>query len=62
MPDYPNPNGRKPGDYILFAVAFVGFVIAVAGIEVSSPSTTLTGAIVCLLALLGFVPRRMSED
>ncbi len=48
---------RKPADYLLFAIAFVGFVIGAGGIITSSPGLALTGAILVLLGLLGLLSR-----
>ncbi len=57
MDNESDPTGRKPGDYLLFALAFSGFVAGSAGVVASSVTLALGGAIILLLALLGFLPR-----
>ncbi len=52
--EYSDAIDRKPGEYILFALAFVGFVIAVVGITVTSPHIALFGTLALILAVLGF--------
>ncbi len=48
---------RKPGHYILFAIAFIGFVIAAGGVVVGSAHSAVVGTVVLLGALLGFLAR-----
>jgi hypothetical protein len=62
MPDYSDSTDRRPGDYLRYAIAFIGFVIAGGGLIVSSPAVALTGATMLLLAVLSFLPRRPGED
>jgi hypothetical protein len=45
---------RTAGDYILFALAFIGFIIALGGITVSSPPAAFAGAVILLLAIASF--------
>ncbi len=45
---------RKATDYIVFALAFIGFVIAAGGIILSSSFLASAGAVLLLLALLSF--------
>ena len=51
MNDDADSTDRRPGDYILFAAGFIGFLMAATGITVSSPGLTVTGAIVIFIAL-----------
>ena len=51
-------NERRPQEYLLFALAVIGFGGGSIGIILSSPGLALTGAVVSLLALWCFLPRR----
>ncbi len=55
-------SGRRAAEYILFALAFIGIVIAASGIIVSSPNLALTGVILALLALGGSLLGASSRD
>ncbi len=61
MPGEGNATDRRPGEYLLFGVAFVGFVIAMSGVIVSSGGLAGIGAALTLLALLCLVPRAPAE-
>jgi hypothetical protein len=41
-------NDRSPADYILFALAFLGFMIALSGVILSSTAAAVTGFFVLL--------------
>ncbi len=58
MNDYTEPDKRRAGDYLLFAIAFISFWITGCGIILSSPPVAFTGATMLLLAVLCFLPRR----
>ena len=45
-------NNRGPADYMLFAMAFLGFLIALSGVILTSLAAAVTGFFVLLLALL----------
>ena len=62
MNDDSDSTPRSPGDYLLFALAFIGFVIEVGGMILSSPFLASTGTAISLLALLCFLPRSSSGD
>lgn len=48
---------RRPADYVLFALGFVSFMVAVGGIIVSSPPIAGCGAAVLVLLLWSFRDR-----
>jgi hypothetical protein len=56
--DNSDSTDRGPGEYILFALVFLGFLMACGGLTLSSPDGALTGAAVILLALAGFALNR----
>ena len=45
---------RKPADYVLFALAFLGFIIGLAGMVVASVPAAFTGLVLMLLCILGY--------
>jgi len=45
---------RTAGELILFALAFIGFIIAVSGVIVATPSIAILGSVVMLLSLMGY--------
>jgi len=47
-------NERSSTEYLLFALAFLGFGIAAAGIVLASPFLALSGLAVMLIAVSGF--------
>jgi hypothetical protein len=60
MYDQANPTDRRPGEFLLFAGAFLGFVTAAAGILVTMPFLALCGVGLMLLAASSFA--LMAED
>ena len=54
MDDYSDSIDRRPKEYVLFALAFIGFVIALSGIIVSSPLTAVVGGIMLLVGVSCF--------
>jgi len=48
---------RTTGDYILFALGFIGFLLAAGGVVTASSAGALTGASLLLLTILCFVLR-----
>ena len=46
---------RRPGEYLLFAVVFAGFVIASSGVIVSSSGIAIAGGGLTLVALWRFL-------
>jgi len=59
MADYSDSTDRGPAEYFLFALGFAGFGTAASGVVLSVPIMAVTGAIIFLLAVLGF---RSSEE
>jgi hypothetical protein len=55
-------SDRSPEDYLLFAIAVVGFVIAGGGVILSSPAIALAGVGITLLVLGCFLARTVGED
>ena len=62
MYDNSDSSGRRAEEYLLFALAFIGFVVAGSGVIVSSPGIAITGAIFSLLALGCFLRGSAAED
>jgi hypothetical protein len=60
--DNSDSTDRRPGEYVLFALVFLGFLMAAGGVTLSSPGGTFTGVAVILPALAGFAFRRAPED
>ena len=54
MSEYSDSTERKPGEYLLFALGFAGFVLGASGIILTSAPPALTGAIILLLAVSFF--------
>ena len=48
---------RRPGEYFLFALAFLAFLVAAGGVVVSSLPMAITGGVLLLLCVLGFRTR-----
>jgi hypothetical protein len=49
-----NAGQRRPGEYLLFAAGFIGFVIATGGVVLASVSIAATGAILLLVSISCF--------
>ena len=62
MHDNSNSSRRRPEEYLLFALAFIGFGVAGSGVIVSSPGIAFTGALLSLLALGCFVLASAAEE
>ena len=45
---------RTPGEYVRFALAFLGFMIASAGIVLNSPSVAVLGGVMFAFAAYSF--------
>jgi hypothetical protein len=60
--DTSDSTDRRPGEYVLFALVFLGFLIAAGGLTLSSPGVAVTGAALVLLALAGFALGRSAEN
>lgn len=54
MADYSDSTDRRPVEYFLFALGFAGFGTAGSGVVLGVPMIAVTGAIIFLLAVLGF--------
>jgi len=52
---YLDSMDRTPGEYARFAVAFFGFMVASAGIVLSSPTLALFGGVIFVFAIYSFV-------
>jgi hypothetical protein len=62
MHDNSESSPRRPEEYLLFALAFIGFGVAGSGIIVSSPAVAFAGAGLSLFALACFILRSSAED
>jgi hypothetical protein len=54
MDEKTDPTARPARDYLLFALACLGFGIAAGGIVLASPFLALSGLLILLLAVTGF--------
>jgi len=54
MDENVNATDRSPRDYLLFALAFVGFGISLAGVVLASPFLAVSGLLLLLFALSCF--------
>jgi len=62
MNDGMDELNRTPSDFIQFAVIFIGFVLAVAGMITSSIRGALVGVILMVIGLAYFFFRRSDAD
>jgi hypothetical protein len=62
MKSSPNSTDRRPGEYFLFALAFIAFLVAVGGVVVSSLPMAISGGVLLLLCVLGFRARPVSGE
>ena len=62
MSDESDSSGPRPEEYLLFALAFISFLVAGGGVIVSSPRIALTGTILSLLALGCLLLGSATED
>ena len=62
MRDDSDSSGRRAEEYVLFALAFIGFVVAGSGVIVSSPAIASMGMILMLFALGCFLLGTPAED
>lgn len=46
-----NSTDRSPGDYVLFALAFIGFQVAAGGVILASAHLAVLGTILSLVPL-----------
>jgi hypothetical protein len=60
MVPYADSTDHGTADYVLFAVGFLGFLIAASGMTVSSPPVAIAGAVILLLVVSWFA--RQSSD
>jgi hypothetical protein len=54
MDENVNPTDRPARDYLLFALAFLGFGIASGGVVVASPFLAVSGVLILLFAVSCF--------
>jgi hypothetical protein len=54
MDDYSKPGDRPARDYLLFALAFLGFGIAGGGVVLASPFLAISGLVVLLFGVACF--------
>ncbi len=54
MTESAHPSERPVGDYLLFALAFLGFGLGAGGVVLVSPFLALSGLLVLLFALICF--------
>ncbi len=59
--DYDSTD-RKPADYVLFALAFLGFIIGLSGVIVASIPAAFTGFVLMLLSILSYKLRPSPGD
>jgi hypothetical protein len=62
MQENRQPNERRPEEYVLFAITFVGLGTAGGGMIISSVFLAVSGVCLALLALLGFMGRALLAD
>jgi len=62
MHDNADATDRRPEEFLLFAVTFLGFGAATGGIIISSPAIAAFGAAISLLGLLCFLLRSPPSD
>lgn len=62
MHDNPDSTDRRPAEYLLFACAFGGLVVAGGGVILCSPGIAVTGATICLLTVLGLLGRNSAPN
>ncbi len=55
-------NDRRTTEYVLFALAFLGVMIALAGVVVSSLAAAVTGFLILLFSLLCFYAAEPNES
>lgn len=55
--DFDESTERRPADYVFFALGFIGFILAAAGIVVSSPGTAFLGGLLLLLCVVVLAAR-----
>ena len=51
MQSYPDSTDRGPTDFLLFATAFIGFMLASAGVVLTTISLALFGALLLLVSV-----------
>ena len=54
MNDFSDSTDRKPVEFVLFALAFVGFILGAAGMVLTSLPVALIGTVILLLAVSCF--------
>ncbi|HWX19111.1 MAG TPA: hypothetical protein VN578_04290 [Candidatus Binatia bacterium] len=54
MDSYSDSTDRNAAEFLRFALGFLGFMVAAAGIIVGSPAFAVIGAAILLLVLLSF--------
>ncbi len=57
MDDYPDSTDRSAAEYVLFALGFLGFLVALSGVIIASTTAAILGTIILLLVVLGFYSR-----
>ena len=57
MDTYSDSTDRSPAEYVLFALGFIGFGTAAAGVVLSQPMVAVSGAILFLLVVAAFRSR-----
>ena len=45
---------RTPGEYVMFALGFIGFTIAAAGVVLSATPLAVLGAVLLIIAVYSF--------
>jgi hypothetical protein len=54
MDFFSDSTDRTPTDYVLFALAFIGFVIGLSGVVLTSAWAALSGLLILTLCILAF--------
>jgi hypothetical protein len=55
MSVYSDSTDRGAGEFLRFALGFLGFMVATAGVVVASPSSAFIGAVILLVVILSFL-------
>ena len=62
MQPYFDSTDRGLADFVLFAMAFLGFMLGAAGVVLTSPSLALFGALLLLLSVYSLGCRSGEDD
>ena len=57
MEEFFDSTDRRPADFLLFALGFIGFVLGATGVVVASPATAILGLLMMILTVASFLVR-----